>query len=394
MIFGFVRRESRVARGRRLGAGALGILLVGLLASSAGAQAVACPPAEVASLRASFQVLLDSVVKARPDIAGVSVHVEAPKRCLSWSGAAGVSDRASGARLSPDQPHRMASNTKTYVAAAVLRLQEEDKVKLDAPIAGLLSKESAEQLKRGGYDADAITVRHLLTHTSGIFDYAMTPAFQEAVFGSPTKRWTREEQVRFAVDKGQPYGAPGTVFHYSDTGYLLLAEIIERLSGKPLAESLRSLLNYERNGWKTTWLETLEKAPAGVSDRAHQYIGETDTYAFDPSFDLFGGGGLAASPRDMAAFTRALFEGKVYRKKETLELMLAQPPVPAERNYRAGIYSRVIDGATAYGHTGFWNTFAFHFPDLDLTVAASLTQQQKAGDATGAILGGIVQRVK
>lgn len=370
------------------------IVLLGPAAASAAGQASACPPAEVSSLRASLQALIDSVVAARPDIAGVAVHVEAPRRCLSWSGAAGVSDRATGAKLSPDQPHRMASNTKTYVAAATLRLYEEGKLALDAPIAGLLSQESITELQRDGYDARAITVRHLLTHTSGLFDYAMTPAFQEAVFGSPTKRWTRDEQVRFAVDSGQPYGAPGAVFHYSDTGYILLGEIIERLTGKPLAASLRTLLNYEGNGWKTTWLETLEPPPPGTLDRAHQYIGALDTYPFDPSFDLYGGGGLAASMRDMAAFTRALFEGKVYRKKETLDVMLAQPPVPTERSYRAGIYSRMIGGATAYGHTGFWNTMSFHFPELDLTIAASLTQQEKAGDAAGAIAVGIVQRVK
>jgi len=305
-----------------------------------------------------------------------------------------VSDRATGARLKPDQPHRMASNTKTYVSAAVLRLYEEGKVKLDAPIGGLLSKESVETLRRGGYDPEVITVRHLLTHTSGIFDYAMSAPFQEAVFGSPTKRWTREEQVRFAVEKGQSYGAPGSVFHYSDTGYILLGEIIERITGEPLAAALRTLLAYERNGWKSTWLETLEPVPAGEAERAHQYIGTVDTYGFDPSFDLFGGGGLAATPRDMAAFTRALFEGKVYRKKETLDVMLSQPPVAAERNYRYGIYSKTVAGATAYGHTGFWNTFSFHFPELDLTVAASVTQQEKAFDAAGAILTGIVQRVK
>lgn len=288
----------------------------------------------------------------------------------------------------------MASNTKTYVAAGVLRLYEDAKLRIDAPIASLLSKESIETLRRGGYDPDVITVRHLLTHTSGIFDYAMSTPYQEAVFGSPTRRWTREEQLRFAVDKGQPYGAPGTVFKYSDTGYILLGEIIERVSGKPLAEALRTLLNYKGNGWNETWLETLEPEPAGVRPRAHQYFGTVDTYAWDPSFDLYGGGGLTATMRDMAGFTRGLFEGKVYRKKETLELMLSEPPVPTERSYRYGIYSRLIGGERAIGHTGFWNTFSFHFPELNATIAGSLTQQEKASDATGTVLTGILGRIK
>jgi D-alanyl-D-alanine carboxypeptidase len=357
-------------------------------------QARSCPAAETAAISASIQGLLDSIVKARPDIAGAAIHVEAPRHCLSWSGASGVSDRATGTKLTPDQPHRMASNTKTYVAAATLRLYEDGKLKLDAPIGTLLSKESVETLRRGGYDSDVITVRHLLTHTSGIFDYAMSAPYQEAALGNPKKRWTRAEQVRFAVDHGQPYGAPGTVFKYSDTGYILLAEIIERLTGQSYAAAMRSLLGYGKNGWKSTWLETLEPAPAGVPDRAHQYIGTMDTYAFDPSIDLYGGGGLVANPRDMAAFTRALFEGKVYRRKETLDVMLSQPSVPTERTYRYGIYSRNVGGVTAYGHTGFWNTFSFHIPELDLTVAASLTQQEKAYDVGAALLAGVVERAK
>ncbi|HKP27911.1 MAG TPA: serine hydrolase domain-containing protein [Gemmatimonadales bacterium] len=368
--------------------------LLGPATTSLAGQAKSCPAAETAALRTSIQALLDSIVSARPDIPGVSLHVEAPRHCLSWSGAAGVSDRATGTKLSPDQPHRMASNTKTYVAAATLRLYEDAKLKLDAPIATLLSKESIETLRRGGYDPDVITVRHLVTHTSGIFDYAMSTPYQEAVFGSPNKRWTREEQLRFAVDKGQPYGAPGTVFKYSDTGYILLGEIIERVSGQPLAAALGALLNYRKNGWKMTWLETLQPEPAGVLPRAHQYFGALDTYAWDPSFDLYGGGGLAATMRDMGAFTRGLFEGKVYRKKETLDLMLSQPSVPTERTYRYGIYSRNVGGFTAYGHTGFWNTFSFHVPDLDLTVAASLTQQEKAYDVGAALLAGVVERAK
>jgi len=380
--------------GRRVRPGVLLFFFSCFFASATAGQGNACPPSQVTALRASLQQLIDSVVKARPDIAGVSAHVDAPKRCLVWSGVAGVSDRATGAPLKPEQPHRIASNTKTYVAAAVLRLVEEGTLRLDAPIAGLLSGESVEVLRRGGYRPDAITVRHLLTHTSGIFDYAMSAPYQEVVNGNPTKRWTRAEQIRFAVDQGQPYGEPGSVFHYSDTGYILLGEIVERVTGQSMAVALRSLLGYARNGWTATWFETLEPAPAGGADRAHQYMGDVDTYAFDPSFDLFGGGGLAATPRDMARFTRALFEGKVYWKKETLDVMLTEPAVPASRNYRSGIYARDVEGVRGFGHTGFWNTFAFHFPEADLTVAASLTQQVNAYDAAGVLLAGVVKRAK
>src|SRR5438445_8444189 len=130
------------------------------------------------------------------------------------------------------------------------------------------------------------------------------------------------EQVQFAMDHGAPYGQPGEVYHYSDTGYILLGEIVERVSGLSLAQALRSLLRYQRLGLRHTWLETLEPTPPGTADRAHQFMGEVDTYGFDPSLDLWGGGGLAATAGEMARFTRGLFVGGVYDRRTTLDTML------------------------------------------------------------------------
>jgi D-alanyl-D-alanine carboxypeptidase len=107
---------------------------------------------------------------------------------------------------------------------------------------------------------------------------------------------------------GKPYGAPGKVFSYSDTGYILLGEILERQTGGSMAAALRNLLGYQRLGLRSTWLETLESAPKGVLDRAHRYEGDHDTYTDDPSYDLYGGGGLASTVRDTALFMRALFQ--------------------------------------------------------------------------------------
>ena len=98
----------------------------------------------------------------------------------------------------------------------------------------------------GGYRPDAITVRQVLVHTSGIYDVGQDPAYQAAVNADPAKRWTRLEQVRFAMDHGAPVGEPGTVYAYSDTGYSLLGEIIERATGTPLADAYRTLLDFER----------------------------------------------------------------------------------------------------------------------------------------------------
>lgn len=372
---------------------ALLALLLGVAAVPAAAQE-RCPPAEsTRALEARLQSIVDSILAARPIMNAISVHVEAPRRCLSWSGVAGVADKTTGTKLRPEQPVRIASNTKTYVAAAILRLVEEGKVAVDAPITTYLPAAYLDALRSGGYDPAAITVRHLLHHTSGLFDYAMDEAFGAAVMAEPARRWSRMDQVRWAMEKGKPYGAPGAVYHYSDTGYILLGEILERAAGKGLAESLRELLGFDRLKLTSTWLETLEPAPAGVADRAHQFWDTFDTYAADPSFDLYGGGGLVATPGDMAAFTRALLTGKVYRDPKTLELMLSTPDIAAQRDYRMGIYAMVLAGDQGFGHSGFWSTYAFHIPASDVTMASSISLQG-AGQTSRALLEALYRVVR
>src|SRR5262249_6096975 len=149
--------------------------------------------------------------------------------------------------------------------------------------------------------------------------------FITAVLGGPSHRWTRVEQIQWAVDHGKPLAAPGRVFHYSDTGYILLGDIVERVTGMPLGTAFRNLLGYDRNGLFATWLEIIDPDPWMAGDRAHQYFGPTDPYGYDPSFDLYGGGGLAAPVREMALFTRALLTQRVYRSPATLRTMLTGP---------------------------------------------------------------------
>ncbi|MGH8823660.1 MAG: hypothetical protein ACRDVN_04190 [Jiangellaceae bacterium] len=101
-----------------------------------------------------------------------------------------------------------------------------------------------------------------------------------------------------------------------------------------------------------------------------------DTYAWDPSFDLYGGGGLAVTVRDMAFFTRALLTGDVFRKPETLSLMTETRVVPDQPDYGLGVSAIEYAGVRGWGHNGFWNTFSYHYSDLDATIAGSVSQQQ------------------
>lgn len=352
------------------------LILAGATApATLGAQS--CPPGAVLdSTGARLQGLVDSLARANPSISGISLAVIGRGGCMRFEGAAGVADRTTGARLTPAFTHRIASNTKTYVAAAAMRLVEDGRLSLDDRITQRLSTGHLAALRRDGYDVDRMTVRHLITHRAGIYDYAMDDRFIAATLARPTYRWTRSEQVDSAMAWGAPYGAPGEVYHYTDTGYLLLAEVIERITGQGLAPSLRSLLNFERLQLRATWLESLEPQPVTAGPRAHQYIGPQDTYGFDASVDLYGGGGLVATPMDMARFTRALLTGHVFRSPATLTTMkTTMGSSGAPRVYAAGLSGVRVGNAEGWGHSGFWNTWSYHFPAQDVTLAASVTEQ-------------------
>ena len=313
--------------------------------------------------------------------------VDSDRLDLYWSGAAGIDDRESEEAIAPDQPLRLASTTKTYVAAAILRLAEQGKLGLDDPLHRHLPKHQRVMLTKGNYDLHKITVRHLLTHTAGVRDHALNDDYFHVIKTDPMHRWTREEQIQFAMDLGGPYGLPGEYYHYSDTGYILLGEIVEQRSGTGMAQALRSLLRFDALGLGATWLETMEHKPDGAPPRAHQYWGDTDTIGWHASLDLYGGGGLVASMPDLARFFRALFQGEIFEGPQTLQTMRTNV-VPdrggpwhqkggyGDYQYCMGIYVTQYRDYTVYQHAGFWGTRGAYLPALDLAMGVAVTQQE------------------
>jgi D-alanyl-D-alanine carboxypeptidase len=345
------------------------------------------PPGASAGTGRDLQLIVDRAVADNAAVSGAALHVDAPALDLDWQGAAGFADPSNAAVMTPLHPVRIASNTKTFVAATVLRLVEEGRLGIDDPIADHLPDDTVEILVGGGYHPEMMTVRHLLTHTSGLFDHSDSQNYGDAITADPQHRWTRTEQLEAAMAWGQPWGAPGEVYTYCDTGYVLLGGIIEQASSQPLSAAVRSLLRFDELGLRSTWWEEFEPVPDGVPERAHQLIDEVDTVAFDPSFDLYGGGGLVSTVGDLAVFYRALFTGGVFTDPATLRLMLttvdgARPRPGADETalppgtYRMGIWVLETAGVTAYAHSGFWGTAAVYVPELDLAVAATVNQNK------------------
>ena len=191
-----------------------------------------------------------------------------------WGIAAGLADVAAGRALTVDTPFRTASNTKTMTAAIALRLKERGRLNLDAPIAGLLSPAHVDLLRSAGHACDAITPRQLMQHSAGLSDHA-DDAYVRDVLADPAHAWTRGEQLRRYTSQPRPIGPPGAKFQYSDTGYVLLGEIIERAAGDSLAAVARREQGFDRLGLATTWWEIAEPAPAARRARASSWASGT-----------------------------------------------------------------------------------------------------------------------
>jgi D-alanyl-D-alanine carboxypeptidase len=163
------------------------------------------------------------------------------------------------------------------------------------------------------------------------------------------------------------------VYHYADTGYILLGEIVENLTQAPLGAAVADLVGFRKLQLAHTWFETLDSVPPGAGPRAHQYQDSVDIYRFDPSFDLYGGGGIVAPIGELEAFYRAVGTGAVFRQPATRDTMLLIGPpslVPdSTRGYAMGIGRRRLAGVVCWGHGGHWGSMGLYCPSIDLSIA-------------------------
>jgi D-alanyl-D-alanine carboxypeptidase len=333
--------------------------------------------------------LLTEFAATSPRSVGQTITVLSPQRGIDASAAVGVADQATSSPMTSDATFRIASVTKTFTAATVLRLMEEGSLDIEASIDAVgLSPQLLSLLIDDGYDVKAITVRHLLNHTSGVADYAgsedgsATAPYGVAVQSDPTKEWTPLEQVAFATQTYSPRSRPGVEFHYSDTGYVLLGQIIEATTKKTLAASMRELLGFDQLGLTSTWFESLEDPGPGAGPQAKQYLGDVTVNDISPSSDLFGGGGLVSNTHDLAVFFDALANGKVFVQPDTFRQMTTTT-APGTKNAEAvGIFRFGFDGQDCWGHTGFWGTTVVTCPSAGVTVAHNVTQSAEAADPT------------
>ncbi len=332
-------------------------------------------PASPEPRLAALQTVLDDARAQLPSPeATVQAAVVSPGVGVAWASTSGPDTES-------DRPFRMASVGKTFTAATVLRLVETGTIGLDDPIGALLTPDTVELLEDDGYDLAMITVAHLLQHTAGLYDYAFgdgSPFLTDAL-ADRRRVWTRREQLELATSVGAPLWAPGSDFAYSDTGYVLLGEIIEVETGRPYADAMRDLLGLERLGLEHLWLEHGQPAPGDLLPMSRSFFGADEVSDLDFSLDAFGGGGLAGTTTDVARFFGALFAGEVFDDPGTLATMTTVPLTNVGQEEFGillgdgghGLYRTTVAGHECWSHRGFLGTIAMACPDPGISVVVT-----------------------
>ena len=195
----------------------LALVLVGVIGlATTSAQSV--PPSQATTMKPSYQPLLDRLVASPDRIFSAALLVRQPTTHVSFVGAAG--EAQPGEAMTPQHTFRIASISKTFTATVVLQLVEEGKIALDDPVAAPLSNHPYVRFDQllGDHYGPQITVRQLLTHTSGLADYILDQRFAALVMDHPQTQWSPklifEKYYEYALNQ-QVRFTPGEGYHYS-----------------------------------------------------------------------------------------------------------------------------------------------------------------------------------
>ncbi|MGW2156832.1 serine hydrolase domain-containing protein [Nonomuraea sp. NPDC001699] len=297
---------------------------------------------------------------------------------------AGVGDLATRAKVPVNGQVRIASTTKTFTAAVVLQLAGEGKVELDAPVERYLPR-----LVRGnGHDGRLITVRQLLQHTSGLPDHSK--AIPGTFFDNRHRYFEPRELVDLALTQ-QPLFPPGKGWSYSNTGYVLLGLLVQKVTGRPIGAEITDRIITPLGLGDTYWPNPGEQRIRGAHPRAYKSrTGEpggepVDASEMDPSRG-WAAGQLVSTPRDVNRFLGALLGGRLL-KPAMLEQMKRTVPVPgAPRGWGYGLGLTKISlscGGLAWGHSGDVGGYSTRGGVTEGGRSATVTATEKSLTAEG-----------
>jgi CubicO group peptidase (beta-lactamase class C family) len=291
----------------------------------------------------------------------------------------GFANVSTGTRIDSKSPFRLASLTKPFVAMTIMMLEERGALKYDDPIRRYLPEFSSF--------GERITLRNLLTHTSGVEDYEelfLKAGVIDAKYPTPSEGGPRayEPSLQETVEliARQPLRfMPGDEWEYSNSGYVLLASIAERVAGVPLARFMRAEI-FEPLGMRDSLLSEHAQPEPELHDRAKGYISNEGEYTeadYSPLNAIYGPDGIYSTLDDMVKWCDALGSEKLVRTSTIAKAFTSGELNNGERTgYGFGWFIGRNFGLPIVSHTGSWmgyRSFLSYYPSerLGLLVLAN-----------------------
>ncbi|AJH76604.1 beta-lactamase family protein [Bacillus cereus ATCC 4342] len=301
------------------------------------------------SLQTSAQSDRNSVKKAIQDALqlgypGILANIS--KGGKTWSYTAGIADLTTKKPMKADFRFRIGSVTKTFIATVLLQLSGENRLNLDDSI----EKWLPGVIQGNGYDGNQITIRQILNHTSGIAEYMNSKDFD---IMDTKKSYTAEEFVKMGISL-PPDFAPGKGWSYSNTGYVLLGILIEKVTGNSYAEEVENRI-IEPLDLSNTFLPGNSSVIPGTK-HARGYIqldGASElkdvTYINPGSSD----GDMISTADDLNKFFSYLLSGKLLKEQQLNQMLTTVPTDREGAGYGLGIVEfKLPNGVSVWGHRG------------------------------------------
>jgi D-alanyl-D-alanine carboxypeptidase len=417
---GMTARVAGLRRYRRLGfltvllvlLGVVTLLMPGVYPVPLLRTDVHCGRTASGDVNGQLQCLVSEYTGQDPSVRNIELAVAKGDGSYSWAGSAGAARQQDGTPTAAETPIYLASVTKIYIATLVMLLSQDKLLSLDDPAARYLPASLIDGIDiYGGHDySRAVTVRQLVSMTSGIADYYEEKGTDgktgyDLFIEDPARTWTAVEMISRARTDLTPHFPPGQGLYYSDTNYQLLGKIIENVTRTPLASALQNYL-FRPLGLRHTWL-TGSPEPAGLAAPAHVFDHQQDITTVRASTDYWADGGLVATPADMIAFLKALHDGKIISPASLRTMQTwhdrdgspTLPPIPGTQ-YGYGLWHFHMTGplgalknvVPTWGATGSTGSFLYYSQDLDLYIAGTV-DSTNSGMTTFFLMAGAMSLV-
>ncbi|MEU7824389.1 serine hydrolase domain-containing protein [Catellatospora sp. NPDC049133] len=310
---------------------------------------------------------------------GITAGVFVPGRG-TWICVVGVSDQETGRVMNAADRFRVGSITKTFTGTAVLRLVDQGLIGLDEPLSRYVDWP----------DGNAITIRQLLNMTSGVYNYTEDPEFQKRYEADPAGSFGPRDALDIARNH-EPYFPPGGGFHYSDTNYILLESVVERVTGRAVGDLIEDEIVDKLGLTSTSYPATSALEPPyarGYDETPDPGDGAAmrDVTESNPGY-AGAAGAMVSNLHDLRIWAAELANGALISERLQRERLRTVPLAQgAQVSYGLGI----ADWGGWLGHNGTiigYNTAMFYLPDTGAVIVVEVNRSSLDTDHATPLFG-------